>query len=181
MPSVAVFQIIVNSPTPGVALFDGSQADGFLGNPIHLEALLLGALALSWAGPVGHPCAGVPWSCSLAVGLEFTFERLAPGRPGARSSCTRLYSYGIRRAGMFALLVGAGYGIAYAGGGSRPRLAGDARNRRDHLRPPAPIWHQGAHYVLHHPLLGAGPGQLRTAMDSTATLSFYQMFWLAGS
>ena len=32
----------------------------------------------------------------------------------------------------------------------------------------------GVHYVLHHPLLGAGPGQFRVAMDSTATLSFFQ-------
>ena len=28
--------------------------------------------------------------------------------------------------------------------------------------------------MLHHPLFGVGPGQLRTAMDSVATLSFFQ-------
>ena len=43
---IAIFQIVSNAQSGGLALFDGTQADGALGNPIHLEALLLGALAL---------------------------------------------------------------------------------------------------------------------------------------
>ncbi|MGO9794453.1 MAG: hypothetical protein ACLP8S_34500, partial [Solirubrobacteraceae bacterium] len=43
---VAIFQIIANPSSPGLSLYNGSQADAFLGNPIHLEALLLGGVAL---------------------------------------------------------------------------------------------------------------------------------------
>ena len=68
---VAVWQVVANPPTPGLGLYDGTQADGLLGNPIHLEALMLGALALvlgrtcrspwRWAssGPASHHWAGI--------------------------------------------------------------------------------------------------------------------------
>ena len=60
---VAVIQIVTDSQTGGLALFDGTQADGLLGNPIHLEALLLGALASYWEERAGHPCVGALRSC----------------------------------------------------------------------------------------------------------------------
>ena len=109
----------------------------------------------------------------LAVGLEFTFERFAVVVL-VLLVLYALYTYGVRRGGMFALLVAVGYGIAYLGGGSDlgSRVTSGTSETTFGLR--LRVWLQGAHYVLHHPLLGAGPGQLRTAMDSTATLSFYQ-------
>jgi tetratricopeptide (TPR) repeat protein len=169
----AVFQIIVNSPTPGLALYPSLQADGFLGNPIYLEALLLGALALI----LGRACrAPLRWGAVvvlLAVGLEFSFERVAPVVI-VLLVLYAAYSYGIRRAGVFALLAGTGYGIAYAGGGSLlgSRVAAVSGQTTFGVR--IRMWIQGARYVVHHPLLGAGPGQLRSAMDSSATLGFYQ-------
>ncbi len=153
---VAVIQHVANSSVAGLSLFDGVQADGLLGNPIHLEALMLGALALV----LGRACrAPMRWGAAvviLAVGLEFTFERFALAVL-ALLIAYALYSYGLRRGGMFALLVGAGYGIAYAGGGSGlgSRVTGGTGETTFGLR--LRVWQHGAHYVLHHPFLGATP------------------------
>jgi len=169
----AVFQNLVNLPVAGMTLFDGTQADGFLGNPIHLEALMLGALALV----LGRTCRSpIRWGAVvvlLAGGLELTFERFALAILAALILYA-LYSYGARRGGIFALLIAAGYGIAYIAGGSGlgSRVTSGTSETTFGLR--LRVWLLGAHYLLHHPLLGAGPGQLRTAMDSTATLSFFQ-------
>ncbi len=170
---VAVFQVVKNLPTPGLNLYDGSQADGFLGNPIHLEALLLGGLALVLGRTCRSPLRWGVVVLVLAVGLEFSFERLAVAVL-AVLVLYALYTYGIRRGGTFALLIGVGYGIAYLsrGSGLGTRVTSGTSETTFGVR--LRVWLQGARYVLHHPLLGAGPGQLRTAMDSTATLSFYQ-------
>jgi hypothetical protein len=170
---VAVFEIVANPSTPGFSLYDGTQAAGFLGNPIYLEALLLGGLALV----LGRACwSPLRWGAPvlvLAVALEFTFERFAIVVL-VLLVLYALYAYGVRRGGLFALLVGVGYGIAYLGGGSGlgSRVTSGTSESTFGLR--LRVWLQSAHYVLHHPLLGAGPGQLRTAMDSSATLSFFR-------
>jgi hypothetical protein len=169
---VAVFQIVKNLPTPGLSLYDGTQADGFLGNPIHLEALLLGGLALVLGRACRSPLRWGAVVLLLAVGLEFTFERLAV-LILVSLVLYALYSYGARRGGTFALLIAVGYGIAYLSGGSGlgSRVTSETSTTFGvRFR----VWPQSVHYVLHHPLLGAGPGQFRTAMDSIATLSFYQ-------
>ena len=170
---VAVYQIVVQPQGGGLVLYDGLQADGLLGNPIHLEALLLGALALV----LGRACRSpLRWGAAvmlLAVGLEFTFERFALGIL-VLLVLYALYSYGLRRGGVFAVLIGIGYGIAYLSGGSGlgQRVTSGSADTTFGIRPR--VWLEGAHYLLHHPLLGVGPGQFRTAMDSTATLSFFQ-------
>ncbi len=170
---VAIFQIIANPSSPGLSLYNGSQADAFLGNPIHMEALLLGGVALVLGRACRSPLRWGAVVLVLAVGLEFTFERLAVVVL-VLLLLYALYTYGVRRGGMFALLIAVGYGIAYLGGGSDlgSRVTSGTSETTFGLR--LRVWLQGAHYLLHHPLLGAGPGQLRTAMDSTATLSFYQ-------
>jgi hypothetical protein len=170
---MAVFQIVKNLPTPGLSLFNGNQADGLLGNPIHLEALLLGALALVTEKVCRAPLRWSPVVLLLAVGLEFSFERFAI-LILALLVLYALYAYGLRRGGTYALLIAAGYAIAYLGGGSgfSSRVSSGTSETTFGVR--LRVWSQGARYVVHHPLLGAGPGQLRTAMDSTATLSFYQ-------
>jgi hypothetical protein len=75
---------------------------------------------------------------------------------------------------LFALLIAVGYGIAYLGGGSGlgTRVTSGTSETTFGLR--LRVWLQGARYLLHHTLLGVGPGQFRTAVDSTATLSFDQ-------
>jgi hypothetical protein len=170
---VAIFQIVKNLPTPGLGLYKGSQADGLLGNPIHLEAVLLGGLALVLGRACRSPLRWGAVVLVLAAGLEFSFERLALAVL-AVLVLYALYTYGVRRGGAFALLIGVGYGIAYLsrGSGLGTRVTSGTSETTFGVR--LRVWLQGARYVLHHPLLGAGPGQLRTAMDSTATLSFYQ-------
>ena len=158
---VAIFQIVKNLSTPGLSLFNGNQADGLLGNPIHLEALLLGGLALV----LGRACrAPLRWGAVvllLAVGLEFTFERFAL----AILVLLILYAlrmYGPRRGGAFALLIAVGYGIAYLSAGSSlgSRVTSGTSETTFGLR--LRVWLLGAHYALHHPLLGSRP---RSAPD----------------
>ena len=170
---VAVFQIVTNPASPGLSLYDGTQADAFLGNPIHLEALLLGGLALILGRVCRSPLRWCAVVLLLTVGLEFTFERLDIVIL-VLLVLYALYSYGARRGATFALLVVVGYGIAYLSGGSGlgSRVTSGTSETTFGLR--LRVWLQGGHYLLHHPLLGAGPGQLRTAVDSTATLSFDQ-------
>ncbi len=170
---VAISQIVGNFQTGGLALFDATQADGLLGNPIHLEALLLGALALI----LGRACRSpLRWGVAvllLAVALEFTSERFALAVL-VSLVLYALYSYGARRGGTFALLIGVGYAIAYRSGGSGlgARVTSVSSATPFGVRPR--VWLAGARYVLHHPLLGVGPGQFRAAMDSTASLSLFQ-------
>jgi O-antigen ligase len=170
---VAVIQIVWQPQNAALALYDGSQADGLLGNPIHLEALLLGALALILRRTCQAPRRWGAAVLLLAVGIEFTFERFAL-LILLILILYALYAYGMRRGGVFGLLVAVGYAAAYAsrgsGLGSRVVAGTDETTFGTRIR----IWWEGAHYMLHHPLLGAGPGQLRTAMDSIATLSFFQ-------
>jgi hypothetical protein len=170
---VAVFQVVRDPLSGALVLYGGKQANGLLGNPIHLEALLLGALALV----LGRTCRSPRRWCAvvvlLAVALEFTYERFAIVIL-VLLVVYALYSYGVRRGGAFALLIGLGYGIAYlsAGSGLGSRVVSGSGETTFGVR--ARIWWAGARYMLHHPLFGVGPGQLRTAMDSTATLSFFQ-------
>ena len=170
---VAISQIVGNFQTGGLGLFDGTQADGLLGNPIHLEALLLGALALILGRTCRSPLRWGPAVLLLAVALEFTFERYALVIL-VLLVLYALYSYGARRSGIFALLIGVGYAIAYlsVGSGLGARVTSGSSATPFGVRPR--VWLAGARYVLHHSLLGVGPGQLRTAMDSTATLPFFQ-------
>ncbi|MGA2527559.1 MAG: O-antigen ligase family protein [Acidimicrobiales bacterium] len=171
--AVAVFQIVANPQIGGLTLYDGTQADAALGNPIHLEALLLGGLALI----LGRACrAPLRWAAAvllLSVGLEFTFERFAIVVL-AGLILYALYSYGARRGGVFALLVCGGYAIAYLSGGAGLSSRVTSGTTETTFGARIRIWWAAGHYVLHHPLLGAGPGQTRTALDSTATLSFFQ-------
>jgi len=104
---VAVFQIVKNLPTPGLSLYDASQADGLMGNPIHLEALLLGGLALVLGRACRSPLRWGAVVLVLAAGLEFSFERLAVAVL-AVLVLYALYTYGVRRGGTFALLIGLG-------------------------------------------------------------------------
>jgi hypothetical protein len=169
---IAIYQVAAQ-PYGAMSLYDGSQADGVLGNPIHLEALLLGALALILGRTCRNPRRWGAVVLLLAAGLEFSFERLAIVILAALVLYA-LRAYGLRRGAVFGLLVGVGYVLAYlsrgSGLGSRVVGATDSTTFGTRLR----IWWEGAHYVLRHPVLGAGPGQLRTAMDSSATLSFFQ-------
>ena len=170
---VAVWQVVKNPTTPGLGLYNGTQADALLGNPVHLEALMLGGLALVLGRTCRSPLRWAPAVLLLAVGLEFTAERLALPIL-AVLVCYAVFAYGFRRGGTFTAIVLAGYGIGYIGGGSGlgSRVTSGTGQTTFGFR--IRVWVQGAHYVLHHPFFGGGPGQLRTALDSIATLAYAQ-------
>ena len=170
---VAIWQVTTVATAAGIGLYGGTQADGLLGNPIHLESLLLGSTALI----LGRACrAPLRWGSLVvlfSVALEFSAERLA--LPVLAALCLyAVYSYGIRRGGTFSAMVAGGLAIGYLGGGSglAGRVTGGSSESTYGLR--LHIWDTGLHYVLHHPLIGAGPGELRSALDSVGSLSFAQ-------
>lgn len=170
---LAIFQVASDAQSGVFALYNGSQADAALGNPIYLEALLLGGLALVLGRTCRQP---LRWGAAvlvLSVGLEFTFERFALVVLALLFVCA-LYIHGIRRGGIYVLLSACGYAIAYAtrGSGFGARVTAGTTDTTFGTR--LRIWSAAAHYVLHHPLLGAGPGESRDAFDSTASLSFFQ-------
>ena len=159
---VAVFQIVRNAQTAGLSLYRRQAGARVSGKPDPLGGAPPRCDSRSyWEGPAGHLCAGVLSVLVLALGLEFTFERFALAIL-VLLVLYALYTYGARRGGAFALLIGAGYGIAYLVVGP-----GSAREwPLERAKPPSDSDSEcgcrGAHYVLHHPLLGVGPGQLRT-------------------
>ena len=170
---VAVWQTVANPTTPGLGLYDGTQADALLGNPIYLEALMLGGLALVLGRACRSPLRWAPAVLLFTVALEFTAERLALPI-AALLVCYAVFSYGLRRGLTFGAIAAAGYGVGYLGGGSGlgSRVISGTGETTFGLR--IRVWVQGARYVIHHPLLGAGPGQVRTALDSIATLAYAQ-------
>lgn len=170
---VGVWQVLANPSTPGLALYDGTQADGLLGNPIHLEALMLGGLALVLGRVCRDPLRWGWLALLYAVALEFTAERLALPVLVALVVYA-LITYKLKKGGVYGLIVLVGYGIGYLGGGSSlgSRVTSATGENTFGLR--ARVWQAGLDYLGHHPVIGVGPGQLRTAIDSVMTLSLAQ-------
>jgi len=156
---VAVYQVVA-APSGLLALYLGSQADGLLGNPIHLEALLLGVLALiaRRASLAERRMAWWPVVLLFSVALELSLERAA--LPVMLVIIVvSLVAYGVWRAVPFGVLSLVGYGIGYLTGGSAlgVRVAGTADTTfgtRFH------IWDLALRSVVHHPFFGIGPGQV---------------------
>lgn len=172
---VAVWQVVAQPASVGLGLYDGTQADGLLGNPIFLEALLLGGLALV----LGRTCRSKSlaqwalWGSAvvlMSVALEFSAERLALPVVALLIGYA-IFSYRMRGVAYSSLLA-TGYAMAYLSGSSNvgTRVASGTSESTTGLR--LQIWERGFEYAIRHPTLGIGPGQLRTALDSTATLAF---------
>ena len=154
MPSVAVWQVVVNPPTPGLGLYDGTQADGLLGNPIHLEALMLGGLALVLGRTCRSPLRWAPAVLLLTIGLEFTAERL--GLPIlALLVCYAIYSYGVRRGATFGALVLGRIRNRLSRRRLGTRFEGHVGDGRDHLRLPHPSVGSGGTLCPASPVLGS--------------------------
>lgn len=169
---VAIFQVLVK-PTGSLGLFDGTQADGLLGNPIHLEAVLLGGLALVAGRAISGPSRRVWLLVALvfSVGLELTLERVAVPLL-ALMFLGALVIYGIRRAAPFVGVSIVGYAAAYAskgsGLGSRVTTNTAATTYGTRLH----IWKLALESVTRHPLLGVGPGQVVSAIAPYMTAGF---------
>lgn len=152
--------------------YDGTQADGLLGNPVQLEALLLGAVALLVAsevqrGPTRHRLRSAGALLLLAgfsAGLELTGERLAPLLlvavvvVGVAVGRTRMVSSAV------ALAVGYALAFAGAGRGTASRVAASSAHNTYGLR--VHVWLGGIEAtLLHAPLIGFGPGEMFEAID----------------
>jgi O-antigen ligase len=156
---MAVFQIVVKPSSAALAAYAGnSQADGFLGNPIHLEALMLGAIAL-----VATKVCDAPrrwWWAPLLFGvaLEMTSERLFIPVLVAIFAVV-VWTRG-KRGLLFSALASAGCLIGYVAGGSAlgTRVASGTAETTFGLR--FQLWRTALDGLAHHPLIGSGPGEL---------------------
>lgn len=170
---VAVLQTALHVNTPasdlsGLGLFNGTQADGLLGNPVHLEALLLGALALV----LGRTCrargavlvASMAFVALLAAALECSSERFAIVLLAVLGAYA-LWAYRQRAVGyLIAIAVGFG-GVLVSGSGASlsQRVATSKASTTFGLRIHA--WIAGVRATLEHrTILGFGPGEVRNAI-----------------
>lgn len=158
-------------PTSGTfGPYQANQADGFLGNPIHLEALLLGVIAIVAMRAGGELRALWRWApvlLLLSVALEFSTERLAVIVLPALMVIlvARHRARGLLASGFIAV----GYAIGYLGGGSHlgARVSQGASSPGFHLR--LQIWKVAGHALLHHLAIGAGPGLFEAATTPLLT------------
>ncbi|MHB1510073.1 MAG: O-antigen ligase family protein [Acidimicrobiales bacterium] len=169
---VAVYQVLAK-PTGTLGLFDGAQADAMLGNPIHLEALLLGCLALVAARACVDRNRMLWWPLVLlvTVALEFTFERLAI-IVIIVIMAVALAVYGLRRAAPFVLLSAAGYALAYVSVGSGLGARVASSNSTTTYGTRFSIWRLALSSVAHHPFLGIGPGDVVSAIAPHIGVTF---------
>ncbi|MHB8458280.1 MAG: O-antigen ligase family protein, partial [Acidimicrobiales bacterium] len=167
---LALYQTIA-VPTSGTfGPYQANQADGFLGNPIHLEALLLGTIAVVAVRSAGDRRSLMRWAPAIllmSVALEFTTERLAILILPVLMIVLVVYR---RIPGLMAsILIAAGYAIGYLGGGSSlgGRVSQGASSPGIGLR--LDIWKLAAQAFLHHPIVGVGPGMFEAGVTPLLT------------
>jgi O-antigen ligase len=164
---LALYQTLATPSSATFGPYQGNQADGLLGNPVFLESLLLGVVALVAVRAVRSPVrtkGWVGWLCCLgllSVALEFTLERAAVIALAGLFSWL-LYKYRLRGLFIVASVV-CGYVIGYLGAGSDlgSRLAKGTNSVGYHQR--LQLWHFGLEALFHRPVLGYGPSQLMAA------------------
>jgi O-antigen ligase len=168
----AIYQVGTH-PSGALVLYQGGQADGMLGNPIHLEAILLGALALI----AGRASTGAnrrmwwPIVLILSASLELTLERAALPIMLVIMAAS-LVVYGLRRAAPFAVLTMVGYAASYVSGGSGlgARVTSGTSSTTYGTR--LHIWHLALESLVHRPLVGVGPGEVLSAIAPHVSASF---------
>lgn len=169
---VAILQVAAH-PGGVLGLYEGVQADGLLGNPIHLEALLVGVLALIAGRATVGASRMLWWPMVLLVSaaLELTLERAAVPIMLVILLAS-LVIYGVRRAAPYAVLSVVGYASVYvsAGSGLGARVAAGTSSTTYGTR--FKIWSLAVRSLAHHPLLGIGPGQLVSDIAPHLTESF---------
>jgi hypothetical protein len=166
---VGILQMASGMRSGPLALYNGNQADGLFGNPVHFEALVAGALVL-----VGWRCCAedARWAAlalPLAAGLQLSRERFAIAL--VLGVVVLLL---VRFRSPAALLAGAatvaGYGATWAASGvlSRSSVTGvvDVAGT-----PRLLAWKDLLHAMAHRVLVGWGPGETRTAFFSAETLA----------
>lgn len=156
---MAVYQIVFHPAAPAFQAYaSGTQADGFLGNPVHLEALLLGAIVLCAAKFCDAPQRWGWFVLLLGVALEFTSERVFIP---LLVVVFAVVIYERRARGLlFSAVVSLGCLIGYLGGGAAlgNRVTSGTSQTTFGLR--IELWRDAARGLFHHPIIGTGPGEL---------------------
>lgn len=163
---VAIAQVAAQLHNGVLGLYQ-NQAVGLMGNPIHLEALLLGGL-----GILAHRVVrgGLVWLgiVALAAGaLELSGERFALVLLVALAAYV-LVRFRSRLAVAYVAVLGASYGLAWVASSASlhsriTRVAGTSSNPR------LLVWKLALHSLLHHVALGVGPGETRSAISAIET------------
>ncbi|MGO9910650.1 MAG: O-antigen ligase family protein [Acidimicrobiales bacterium] len=156
---IAVYQMVAR-PTGALGLFNGIQSDGLFNNPVHLEALLLGAIAIVAIRSVRSWFEVAFWGAALGlmgVALEFTAERLVV--LVLPVLFVALVVRGRVRGLAVSAIISVGYAIGYLGGGGTlgGRVSQGTASPGFGLR--LDVWRIAFHALLHHLLIGVGPGQ----------------------
>lgn len=167
---LGLWQALEPISTGPFAAYNGTQADGFLGNPIFLESLLLGVIALAARRAVQRP---LLWSAPLllmSVALELTTERLAVALL-AVLFLWLVFRHRLRGACVSAL-VASGYAIGYLGGGSSLGTRIAYATKSPGLRLRLDIWSTAGRAIIQRPLMGYGPGELESGVNHLIGISF---------
>ncbi|MDA8291343.1 MAG: O-antigen ligase family protein [Actinomycetota bacterium] len=164
---VAIVQQAFQLASPVLGLYQGTQADGLMGNPIFLESIELGALAVVLV----RTCSG-RWRWSLlalllSASLELSGERFAIALL-ALLAAWALVVHRDRFAALFAASLAAGYAVTY---GLSSALVHERIAQSVVSNPRPTLWKVLLHAFEHRPLIGFGPGQTlqaSTAFESAA-------------
>lgn len=191
---VGILQVAVGLQYIGLPLYQGVQADGLLTNPVHLGALLAAALVL--AAPRFAASPGSLWVvvAILGAGVGITGSRLpalmvlgvalwvlwrawradstSPSQRGRGRRAT--LRTGVGFAGLSVGAVVAGSVLALVRGSSSSGVAGATAGStvNETFGQRLSAWTAGLHALVDKPLLGAGPGQFRTATSALFPASF---------
>lgn len=177
--ALALYQTLAVPANSTFGPYQGNQADGFLGNPIFLESLLLGVIALVSVRAAKSDVrsrAFLAWSASLgfmAVALEFSNERAAVGLLAIMFVALVLV---YRAKGLLvAVPTAVGYLIGYLGAGRSlgARVAAGTQSVGFHQR--LDLWKLALTAIVHRPLIGFGPGELEAAINPRMGLSFARL------
>jgi hypothetical protein len=167
---IGIVQVTANVAVNGLNDANNAhQAYGLMGNPVFLEGLLLGVLALVLRPAIERPWPYLLVVAAIAFGLELSSERAAVVLL-AVALVVALVLWRSRALGPVAAVV-MGFVAGLPVGGrtlaarSNPSAAtGNIRHRID-------VWLAGAHALLRHPLIGAGPGEYGGATTPFYTLA----------
>jgi O-antigen ligase len=161
--AVALLAAVVDLSSISGDLVDASgRSSGLSGNPVHLAALSVLALALIVARLAKSPATWAVPVVAVAAATQLSGTRVALVVMAAMAVWA-VRRQGVRTAALLALLVVVGLAVGGAIAGSsngsattRSGSLGSWRNR------PA-TWVTAGRAIVKHPLLGVGPGQFRTA------------------
>lgn len=167
---IGIVQVTANVAVNGLNDANNAhQAYGLMGNPVFLEGLLLGVLALVLRPAIERPWPYLLVVAVLAFGLELSSERAAVVLLVVTLVVALFLWRGRALGAVAAVIVGFAAGLPVGGrtlaARSNPSAAtGNLRHRID-------VWIAGAHALLHHPLIGAGPGEYGGATTPFYTLA----------